>query len=252
MKKLCTAFGVLAFQLSSASAFAQVATVYSGDNGSGTAVQLYSQGTYAMDSGCGPVLGLGASNVLGFRPRFIQLADGYQVKLQGWHGNPGDTHCAGPSYSQVPITCTNSKNLYDAGCISSWVYDNVGGAVIIEKVPTPQTDSSVLATVYSGDNFSGKAVAIRSLGAYAMDSACGPALGLGASNVLGFRPRSILLAGGRQVKLQGWHGNPGDTHCAGPSYSLVPSTCVNSKNLYDAGCMSGWVYDNVGGAVLVE
>ncbi|PTL79983.1 hypothetical protein [Vitiosangium sp. GDMCC 1.1324] len=27
---------------------------------------------------------------------------------------------------------------------------------------------------------------------------------------------------------------------------------VQSKNLYDAGCLSTWVYDNVGGAVLVE
>jgi hypothetical protein len=229
-----------------------IATVYSGDNFSGTAVAIRFQGTYAMDSQCGPALGLGADHVLGFRPRSIQLADGYQVKIQGWYANPGDTHCAGPSYSLVPITCTNSKNLYDAGCLSGWVYDNVGGAVIVEKVPTPRTDSGVIATVYSGDNFSGKAVAIRSLGAYAMDSWCGPVLGLGSDHVLGFRPRSILLAGGRQVKIQGWYANPGDTHCAGPSYSLVPSTCVNSKNLYDAGCLSGWVYDNVGGAVLVE
>ncbi|WPB75774.1 hypothetical protein KYC5002_43130 [Archangium violaceum] len=252
MRKLCTALGVLAMQLSGASALAQVTTVYSGDNASGTAVQISGSGTYAMDSGCGPALGLSPSNVLGFRPRFIQLADGYQVRLQGWHANPGDTHCAGPSSSLVPPTCVNSKNIYDAGCVSSWVYANVGGAVIIEKVPTPQTDPGVLATVYSGDNFSGKAVAIRAQGTYAMDSECGPALGLSTGHVLGFRPRSILLADGYQVRLQGWHANPGETHCAGPSSSLVPITCTNSKNIYDAGCVSNWVYYNVGGAVIIE
>jgi hypothetical protein len=254
MKNLFKSLSLLALPLWGASAFAQnaVATVYSGDGFSGTATVLNAPGTYAMDSWCGPQLGLSSDKVLGFRPRAIKLANGYQVKLQGWYGNAGDDHCRGPSSSLVPLTCMDSKNLYDPGCLSSWVYDNVGGAVIIEPVPTPQTDPTVLATVYSGDNFTGKAVAIHATGTYAMDSWCGPVLGLGSDKVLGFRPRSIKLAGGYQVKIQGWYGNPGDDHCLGPSYSLVPRACTDSGNLYGSGCLSGWVYDNVGGAVIVE